>query len=111
MTADLAPFLLAAPSGEIELFLATQLVDEARHAAFFDRFGAEVMCLSVRGPARADREVEQVLTSPWHECSTTACATWRTGSRPAGRPRPVRRGHHDLPHGRRGLPRRDGPDA
>ena len=43
VTADLAPFLLAAPSGEIELFLATQLVDEARHAAFFDRFGAEVM--------------------------------------------------------------------
>jgi hypothetical protein len=44
--ADLAPFLQAAPTGEIELFLATQLVDEARHAAFFDRFGAEVMCLS-----------------------------------------------------------------
>jgi len=46
VTADLAPFLLAAPSGEVELFLATQLVDEARHAAFFDRFGAEVMCLT-----------------------------------------------------------------
>ena len=46
VTADLAPFLQAAPSGEIELFLATQLVDEARHAAFFDRFGAEVMALS-----------------------------------------------------------------
>ncbi|MEA2366783.1 MAG: ribonucleoside-diphosphate reductase beta chain, partial [Thermoleophilaceae bacterium] len=38
VTADLAPFLQAAPTGEIELFLATQLVDEARHAAFFDRF-------------------------------------------------------------------------
>src|SRR3954468_4022206 len=45
VTADLAPFLLAAPSGEVEVFLATQLVDEARHAAFFDRFGAEVMAL------------------------------------------------------------------
>ena len=29
VTADLAPFLLAAPSGEVEMFLATQLVDEA----------------------------------------------------------------------------------
>src|SRR5918999_427151 len=36
VTADLAPFLMAAPTGEVELFLATQLVDEARHAAFFD---------------------------------------------------------------------------
>ena len=27
------------------MFLATQLVDEARHAVFFDRFGAEVMAL------------------------------------------------------------------
>jgi hypothetical protein len=56
--ADLAPFLQAAPTGEIELFLATQLVDEARHAAFFDRFGAEVMCLSAddfRGRMRRGR--------------------------------------------------------
>ena len=45
VTADLAPFLLAAPSGEVEMFLATQLVDEARHTAFFDRFGGEVMAL------------------------------------------------------------------
>jgi len=67
VTADLAPFLLAAPSGEIELFLATQLVDEARHAAFFDRFGAEVMCLSADDFRGRMREVEQVLLSPWRE--------------------------------------------
>src|SRR4051794_38703722 len=40
VTADLAPFLLAAPSGEVEGFLATQLVDEARHAPVFDRLRA-----------------------------------------------------------------------
>jgi ribonucleoside-diphosphate reductase beta chain len=67
VTADLAPFLLAAPSGEVELFLATQLVDEARHAAFFDRFGAEVMALSADDLRGRMREVEQTLTSPWRE--------------------------------------------
>jgi ribonucleoside-diphosphate reductase beta chain len=67
VTADLAPFLQAAPTGEIELFLATQLVDEARHAAFFDRFGAEVMCLGAEDFRGRMREVEQVLLSPWRE--------------------------------------------
>ena len=67
VTADLAPFLQAAPSGEIELFLATQLVDEARHAAFFDRFGAEVMCLSADDFRGRMREVEQILLSPWRQ--------------------------------------------
>src|SRR5262245_33871255 len=45
VTADLAPFLLAAPNGEVEAFLATQLVDEMRHAVFFDRWMAEVMAV------------------------------------------------------------------
>jgi ribonucleoside-diphosphate reductase beta chain len=67
VTADLAPFLTAAPSGEIELFLATQLVDEARHAAFFDRFGAEVMCLSEDDLRGRMREVERQLTRPFHD--------------------------------------------
>jgi ribonucleoside-diphosphate reductase beta chain len=67
VTADLAPFIQAAPTGEIELFLATQLVDEARHAAFFDRFGAEVMCLSADDFRGRMREVEQILLSPWRE--------------------------------------------
>jgi ribonucleoside-diphosphate reductase beta chain len=67
VTADLAPFLQAAPTGEIELFLATQLVDEARHAAFFDRFGAEVMCLSADDFRGRMREVDQILLSPWRE--------------------------------------------
>jgi len=67
VTADLAPFLQAAPTGEVELFLATQLVDEARHAAFFDRFGAEVMCLSAEDFRGRMCEVEQVLLSPWRE--------------------------------------------
>ena len=67
VTADLAPFLLAAPTGEIELFLATQLVDEARHAAFFDRFGGEVMALTADDLRGRMRQVEETLLSPWRE--------------------------------------------
>jgi ribonucleoside-diphosphate reductase beta chain len=67
VTADLAPFLAAAPSGEVELFLATQLVDEARHAAFFDRFGAEVMALSADDLRGRMREVQDTLMKPWYD--------------------------------------------
>ena len=42
-------------------------MDEARHAAFFDRFGAEVMCLSADDFRGRMREVEQILLSPWRE--------------------------------------------
>jgi ribonucleoside-diphosphate reductase beta chain len=67
VTADLAPFLLAAPSGEVELFLATQLVDEARHTAFFDRFGGEVMALSADDLRGRMRELERTMIPAWHE--------------------------------------------
>ena len=36
VTANLAPFVWAAPTPEIEIFLSTQMVDEARHAIFFE---------------------------------------------------------------------------
>jgi ribonucleoside-diphosphate reductase beta chain len=65
VTADLAPFLLAAPSGEIEAFLATQLVDEMRHAVFFDRWANEVMGLE-SGSFRARlKEIEDRMLGPW----------------------------------------------
>jgi ribonucleoside-diphosphate reductase beta chain len=67
VTADLAPFLLAAPSGEVEMFLATQLVDEARHTAFFDRFGGEVMALSADDLRGRMRELEETMIPAWHE--------------------------------------------
>src|SRR5213082_848665 len=40
---DLAPFIAAAPREEQKYFLATQQVDEARHAVFFKRFMHEVV--------------------------------------------------------------------
>ena len=43
VTATLAPFVWAAPTPEIEIFLSTQMVDEARHTVFFDRYWREVI--------------------------------------------------------------------
>ncbi|MBO0685619.1 MAG: ribonucleotide-diphosphate reductase subunit beta [Candidatus Dormibacteraeota bacterium] len=43
VTATLAPFVWAAPKPEIEIFLSTQMVDEARHTVFFDRWWREVV--------------------------------------------------------------------
>jgi ribonucleoside-diphosphate reductase beta chain len=65
VAADLAPFLLAAPSGEIEIFLATQLVDESRHAAFFDRFMAEVLALESEDLRGRLREMEKLMLPAW----------------------------------------------
>ena len=67
VTADLAPFLLAAPSGEVEAFLATQLVDEARHAVFFDRFGAEVMALGADDLRGRMLELQALMLPPWFD--------------------------------------------
>ena len=43
VTATLAPWVDSAPNEEMQLFLATQLADEARHTVFFDRFFGEVV--------------------------------------------------------------------
>jgi ribonucleoside-diphosphate reductase beta chain len=68
VTADLAPFLLAAPNGEVEALLATQLVDEMRHAVFFDRWMAEVMAVDGDDLRTRLTEVEEKLLTlgPWH---------------------------------------------
>jgi ribonucleoside-diphosphate reductase beta chain len=66
VTADLAPFLLAAPSGEVEAFLATQLVDEMRHAVFFDRWATEVMALEAGSFRDRLKEIEERMLGPWH---------------------------------------------
>jgi ribonucleoside-diphosphate reductase beta chain len=66
VTADLTPFVAAAPSGEVEAFLSTQLVDEARHAVFFDRFGSEVMVLDAEDMRGRLHELEEIMLDPWH---------------------------------------------
>src|SRR5689334_6866291 len=46
VAAELGPMMRAAPDEEMRLFLCTQIADEARHVAFFDRFYAEVGVLA-----------------------------------------------------------------
>jgi ribonucleoside-diphosphate reductase beta chain len=53
VTVDLLPFVIACPDPEQQLFLTTQVVDEARHAVFFDRFYKEV--LGVEGDTLQER--------------------------------------------------------
>jgi ribonucleoside-diphosphate reductase beta chain len=43
VTNTLAPLVIGAPTDDDRLFLATQLVDEARHAFFFSRFFHDVL--------------------------------------------------------------------
>ena len=53
VAAELGPMMRAAPDEDMRLFLCTQIADEARHVAFFDRFYSEVGVLRVRGPRGA----------------------------------------------------------
>ena len=39
---ELAPLMRAVPDEDMRMFLSTQIADEARHVAFFDRFYSEV---------------------------------------------------------------------
>jgi ribonucleoside-diphosphate reductase beta chain len=48
VTATLAPWVDAAPTSEMQIFLSTQLADEARHTVFFDRFYQDVVQASGR---------------------------------------------------------------
>ena len=67
VTADLAPFVTAAPSGEIEAFLSTQLVDEARHAVFFDRFGSEVLALEAEDLRGRMQQIQALMQPAWYD--------------------------------------------
>jgi ribonucleoside-diphosphate reductase beta chain len=48
VTATLAPFVWAAPTPEIEIFLSTQMLDEARHTVFFERWWRDVVGTDAR---------------------------------------------------------------
>jgi hypothetical protein len=59
---NLSPFIDAAPREEQKYFLATQQVDEARHAIFFKRFMHEVAGLGTGDAASGLSAVEPHLT-------------------------------------------------
>ncbi len=60
---NLSPYIDAAPREEQKYFLATQQVDEARHAVFFKRFMNEVCGIGDGSMAGGLREIRPQLTS------------------------------------------------
>ena len=62
VAAELGPMMRAAPDEDMRLFLCTQIADEARHVAFFDRFYSEVGVLEsdeLRGAPGGDLRAPQ----------------------------------------------------
>jgi ribonucleoside-diphosphate reductase beta chain len=49
VAAELGPIMRAVPDEDMRIFLCTQIADEARHVAFFDRFYTEVGVLEADG--------------------------------------------------------------
>src|ERR1043165_7408415 len=74
---DLSPFIDAAPREEQKYFLATQQVDEARHAVLFHRFMHEVV-----GRGEGDVQAPLEATRPeltWGFVKTFEMLDWVTG--------------------------------
>jgi len=61
VTAELGPMMRAAPREDMRIFLSTQIADEARHVAFFDRFYSEVGVLEADGLEERLAETSQHL--------------------------------------------------
>ncbi len=61
VAAELGPIMRAAPTEAQRIFLCTQIADEARHVAFFDRFYREVGILEAEGlEERLEQTTEHV---------------------------------------------------
>jgi ribonucleoside-diphosphate reductase beta chain len=77
VTVELLPFAMGAPSHEAQVFLTTQISDEAKHMVFFDRFYREVLGASadtIRGNLDEQRSTvnekwEELFDGILHECA------------------------------------------
>jgi ribonucleoside-diphosphate reductase beta chain len=67
VAAELGPMMRAAPDEDMRLFLCTQIADEARHVAFFDRFYSEVGVLESEGLEDRLAETSQHLNPEFGE--------------------------------------------
>ena len=109
VAAELGPMMRAAPDEDMRLFLCTQIADEARHVAFFNRFYTEVGVLEPSGSKSASPRPPSTSTPSSASCSTRCSGGASTGSPRSRGPRDPRRGRDDLPHGHRGHARPHGP--
>jgi ribonucleoside-diphosphate reductase beta chain len=64
---ELGPMMRAAPSEEMRIFLCTQIADEARHVAFFNRFYEEVGVLESDSLQGRLEETSAHLNPKFHE--------------------------------------------
>src|SRR6476469_4421101 len=63
VAAELGPIMRAAPDEEMRIFLCTQIADEARHVAFFDRFYSEVGIFETT-------DIQERLDASWEHTTT-----------------------------------------
>jgi ribonucleoside-diphosphate reductase beta chain len=64
---ELGPMMRAAPTEEMRIFLCTQIADEARHVAFFNRFYEEVGVLESTNLQDRLAETSQHLNPKFHD--------------------------------------------
>jgi ribonucleoside-diphosphate reductase beta chain len=77
VTVELLPFALAAPNHESQVFLTTQISDEAKHVVFWDRFYREVLKIDAAGLGAMIDKQRYVVNKDWetlfngilHECA------------------------------------------
>ena len=66
VAAELGPIMRAVPDEDMRIFLCTQIADEARHVAFFDRFYREVGVLEADGLQARLEETSAHLNPEFH---------------------------------------------
>ena len=67
VAAELGPIMRAVPDEDMRIFLCTQIADEARHVAFFDRFYSEVGVLEAEGLQERLAETSEHLNPEFGE--------------------------------------------
>jgi ribonucleoside-diphosphate reductase beta chain len=67
VTAELGPMMRACPDEDMRIFLSTQIADEARHIAFFNRFYEEVGVLEADSLRGRLEETSAHLNPKFHE--------------------------------------------
>jgi len=66
VAAELGPIMRAVPDEDMRIFLCTQIADEARHVAFFDRFYREVGVLEADGLQERLEQTSEHLNPEFH---------------------------------------------
>ena len=77
VAAELGPMMRAAPDEDMRIFLCTQIADEARHVAFFDRFYTEVGVLEADWLEERLAETQRASEPASSACCSTRCCSAR----------------------------------